>query len=264
MLQHASLQIFGFFGTLIVGVAPHLVPRFTGRPVVRPPLTRWLAAALGIAVLARLVGTWAEAGGVVLAGALLQALSFFAFASWMWRSLDPPPLGLLRRQLTLSSGWLGVACLLEVMLLSRGGEESRIFRLAAVSGVASAVGAAVGVVSARIGQPVLLLTDAVRHLFTIGFLTAVVIAMTFRLVPVLERAALPWRAARRLAFWTLTAAVVLRSSQVLIGQGWPGISNRLLLSGALVWIAQACAAASLVGAVARRTCPRRSSLRRAW
>jgi putative endonuclease len=33
LLLHAHLQIFGFFGTLIMGVAQHLLPRFTGRPV---------------------------------------------------------------------------------------------------------------------------------------------------------------------------------------------------------------------------------------
>ena len=32
---HAHVQIFGFFGTLIMGVAQHLLPRFTGRPVSR-------------------------------------------------------------------------------------------------------------------------------------------------------------------------------------------------------------------------------------
>jgi hypothetical protein len=40
MLLHASLQVFGFFGTLIVGVAPHLLARFTGRPVAHPPSIR--------------------------------------------------------------------------------------------------------------------------------------------------------------------------------------------------------------------------------
>ncbi|HEU4369380.1 MAG TPA: hypothetical protein VFV05_14250 [Methylomirabilota bacterium] len=28
LLVHASVQVFGFFGTLIVGVAHHLLPRF--------------------------------------------------------------------------------------------------------------------------------------------------------------------------------------------------------------------------------------------
>ena len=53
---HAHLQIFGFFGTLIVGVAHHLVPRFAGRPVTVTPLTRWLVAALGVALGLRIAG----------------------------------------------------------------------------------------------------------------------------------------------------------------------------------------------------------------
>src|SRR5690348_4875104 len=40
LLLHAHLQIFGFFGTLIMGMAQHLLPRFTGRPVSRSRLLR--------------------------------------------------------------------------------------------------------------------------------------------------------------------------------------------------------------------------------
>ena len=42
ILLHAHLQIFGFFGTLIMGVSQHLLPRFTGRPVSRSPFMLWL------------------------------------------------------------------------------------------------------------------------------------------------------------------------------------------------------------------------------
>jgi hypothetical protein len=36
LLLHAHLQLFGFFGTLMMGVAQHLLPRFTGRPSGSP------------------------------------------------------------------------------------------------------------------------------------------------------------------------------------------------------------------------------------
>ena len=77
-------------------------------------------------------------------------------------------------------------------LVARGPEESRIFRLAMPSGAAAVVGGAAAVPAAWAGLEVRLLTDAVRHLLTVGVLTSVVVAMVFRLIPVLEGRALRW------------------------------------------------------------------------
>lgn len=113
---HASVQVFGFFATLIVGVAPHLFARFTGRAVVRPPLLRPAIVLLGVALLARVAGTAAGQPAVVLAGPMLQGAVFIAFAAWVWRALDPAPLTALRRQLAAASTWLAAACALEAAL----------------------------------------------------------------------------------------------------------------------------------------------------
>ncbi len=116
---HAAVQLFGFFATLIVGVAHHLLPRFTGRPVRATALTPWLFDALVVALLLRAVGLTAPA--VAIAGAALHAVAFAAFGAWVWRALEPPPLALLRAQLTVSSAWLAAAAALEAWLRARGG-----------------------------------------------------------------------------------------------------------------------------------------------
>jgi hypothetical protein len=362
-LLHASLQIFGFFGTLIVGVAHHLFARFTGRVTARSALTRPSWALLVAAVAFRLAGTWSGAPVAVLAGAALQALVFLCFAAWVWRYLDPPPLALLRRHLAASSGWITAACLFETVLrwrafraglsmpapdamravhsiallggvigwvsgvllragpmfvprwnvppalaralpwmlglgaalagagewtgegplarlgelavlgsvaavlviggllrqtggmlpmVARSAEESRIFRLAVASLGAAVLGAVASVALAWGGVPAPLLTDAVRHLIAIGFLTAVAIAMTFRLIPVLEGRALPWPRLRAVALWALAAGVVLRTAETLLGLGWVWLAPAVVLSGVFVWVAVACAGANLLGAVVNR------------
>jgi hypothetical protein len=365
-LLHAHLQIFGFFATLILGVAHHLLPRFTGRPVTRGSLTRPLAVMVGAAVALRVLGTAAERPVLLLVAALLQTVAFVLFGWWVWRSLDPPPLALVRRQLALSTGWLAFACALEAALrleaaaagvglpdldgmravhaigifggvigwmlgvllragpmfvprwsvppglarllpwtlalgaslsalgeagdwtpsigaaLARLGElisvgavlavataggawrrapaalptlgrspaEARIFRLALVCAAATAAGSAVASAVVVVGMEIPLLPDVLRHLLTIGFLTSVVVAMGFRLIPVLEQTPLPWPALRVVAFWALVAAVVLRSAALLVGAGWRGVGLWVVLSGPLAWIALACVSANMLGAIA--------------
>jgi len=366
VLLHASLQIFGFFATLIPGVAQHLVARFTGRPVARHPLTRPLAALLAAGVALRVAGTWVDAPAWLALGALAQAAAFSAFGWWGWRALDPPPLAVLRRHLTLATAWLAAACLLELLLrgralaagagapdlgamravhamaiyggvlgwvtgvllragpmfvadwrlapaaqralapllalgallaaagelgdwpgvwgpalarlgeslalatvvgalalggafrraprglpmLSRSPAESRIFRLAVAALTAATAGALAATLAALAGRPAPVLTDAVRHLVTVGFLTAVVVAMAFRLLVVLEGRPLAWPRLRALAFWALLGGVLLRTAEVLVAWGLPGLAPWVPLSGLLVWAALACVAANLVAAVA--------------
>ena len=95
------------------------------------------------------------------------------------------------------------------------------------------------------------LTDAVRHLVTAGVLTSIVVAMVFRLVPVLEGAALPWPPARRLARWALASSVVLRSAQVVVPIGASTVGAAVALSGMLAWTAIAGAALGIVARVGR-------------
>ena len=349
---HAAAQLFGFFATLIVGVAHHLLPRFTGRPVRATALTSWLFGLLALALLLRLAGLlWPPLAGV---GALLHTAALAAFAVWVWRALDPPPLRLLRAQLTMSTLWLAAAAALEAWLRARGGgfpdarfmplvytmalvggvlgwvlgvllragpmfvrewlvprwlaratpwalalavalaalgavgapavaarasdalalgtaaavvlaagtlrrsrgafpmlsrslPEARIFRVAAASAVA---GAGLSVVALGLGAGVpRALTDAIRHLLAIGVLGAVVIAMTFRLIPVLERRPLPWAPLRTVALGALIAAVVLRTAQGWLPPAWREAS------GVLAAVAFACPAVGLVRRPARARAP---------
>ena len=361
---HAHLQLLGFFGTLIMGVAQHLLPRFTGRPVVPSTL---IARCLGLHVAGlglRVLGVGIGQSRLILVAALVQAGVFLLFAGWVWRSLDPPPLAPLRRQLTAATGWLAAGCLLEAALrwrawhlaldgpsppglrvvalmilfggiigwvlgvllragpmfvrgwavpprvarrtawplalgvaiaasgelgdwpglagpalartgelvalvgaasviglggalhrvrsappvIGRSAEESRIFRLAAASLSAAVVGTAGAAGLAWSGADARLPTDAARHLLTVGFLTGVVVAMAFRLIPVLEGRGLPWPRLRRAAFWALLAGVLLRTAEVLVGIGLPALAPWIPLSGVLVWIAVACVAINLLGA----------------
>jgi hypothetical protein len=351
---HAAVQLFGFFATLIVGVAHHLLPRFAGRSAGASTLTPWLLAGLVAALVLRVAGVALGFGAA--AGAAVHALVFAALAGWVWRALDPPPLRLLRAQLTASSAWLAAAAALEAWLrvrgtglpdaagmqvvyamaliggvigwvlgvllragpmfvrdwrvppalaratpwalalsialvaapalgapsewtaalaragdivafaavaaavatagtlrrargalpmLSRSVPESRIFRVAVASALAGVVlsvwALALGAEAPRA------LTDAVRHLLAIGVIGAVVVAMTFRLIPVLEGRPLPWPALRGVALAALTASVVVRTAPALLPAGWPGAASLVAASGVLAWIAFACAGIGLVG-----------------
>jgi hypothetical protein len=135
-------------------------------------------------------------------------------------------------------------------MVSRSAEESRIFRFAVASLAAAVVGTAAGVAIAWSGGEAPLLTDAVRHLVAVGFLTAVVIAMTFRLIPVLEGRPLPWPRLRAVALWALAAGVALRSAETLLGFGWVWLAPAVALSGFFVWAAVLCAGTNLLGALA--------------
>jgi hypothetical protein len=366
LLLHAGVQVFGLFGTLIVGVAHHLLPRFTGRPVAASALTPWLAALLGAGLALRVAAVVSGAAALTLAGVLAQAVAFGLFAGWVWRTLDPPPLARLRRHLTVSSAWLAAACAHEIVIrlvaladdravpdlgpmravhstallggvigwvsgvllragpmfvpgwqvprtvvtlvlwgplvavalsvaalpvgpvaaialarladlaalgtlaavflsagafrrsgralpmLSRSHAEARIVRLGAACTLAGTLGAAGLALGAGAALPHHALADALRHLLTVGVLTSIVVAMTFRLIPVLEGVALSWPWLRMVAFVALLGAVILRTTQGLAVGGWPRLGPAVALSGALAWIALAAVAVSLAAAMIRR------------
>jgi hypothetical protein len=352
---HAAVQLFGFLATLIVGVAHHLLPRFTGRAVRRTMLTPWLFAGLAAALVLRVAGALSPAAGgasvASVGGALVHTITFAAFAAWVWRTLDPPPLRLVRVQLALSSAWLAAAAALETWLRVRGGgvpdaarmqvvyamalaggvlgwvlgvllragpmfvrdwrvpaplaratpwalavsvgltaasaggapsavaraadllaattvatavlaagalrpsrralpmlsrsvPEARIFRVAVASSLAASLLALWALVLGPDASRAL--TDAIRHLVAIGVVGAVVIAMTFRLIPPLEGRPLPWPVLRTVALWTLAGALVLRTGQVLVPLGWDAVTPLVAASGVLAWAAFACAGLSLV------------------
>jgi uncharacterized protein involved in response to NO len=134
-------------------------------------------------------------------------------------------------------------------MLSRSAAETRLFRLALACAAAAAVLAVAAGGLAAGGQPARLLADAVRHLLTIGFLTSIVAAMAFRLIPILERTPLRWPSLRLVTFWALLAAVVLRTSQVAVGVGGRPLAHVVALSGVFAWLAVAAVAVGLVAAM---------------
>jgi hypothetical protein len=134
-------------------------------------------------------------------------------------------------------------------MLSRSAAETRLFRLALACAAAAAVLAVAAAGLAVSGQPARLLADAVRHLLTIGFLTSIVAAMAFRLIPILEATPLRWPSLRLVTFWALLAAVVLRTSQVAVGVGGRPLAHVVALSGVFAWLAVAAVAVGLVAAM---------------
>jgi hypothetical protein len=134
-------------------------------------------------------------------------------------------------------------------MLSRSPAETRLFRLALACLAAAAIVAAVSVPLAD--SPLArLLGDAIRHLVTIGFLTSVVVAMTFRLIPILETAPLRWPRLRTVAFWALLAAVTLRTAQIAVGLGGRPLAHAVALSGVFAWLAVAAVGLALGAAIA--------------
>ncbi len=77
---HPGWGFFGWTGLLVIGVAYQVVPMFQMTPPYPGAMTRWFAMAVFAALLAWSAGTWQEAGGLRLAGALALALFYAGFA----------------------------------------------------------------------------------------------------------------------------------------------------------------------------------------
>jgi hypothetical protein len=138
-------------------------------------------------------------------------------------------------------------------MLAQGGPETRLFQMAMLAAVVAAAGSAGAACLAWAGVPLSLLADALRHLVTVGFLTAMVLGMGFRLIPVVEGRPVPWPGLRDLAFRALLAGVLVRTAQVLADYGLTSVLAFVPLSGVLVWIALGCLAANGLGAATGRT-----------
>ena len=367
-LLHAHAQIFGFFATLIVGVAPHLIARFTGRPTTRPPAARLIVFLLGGGLVLRVAGAGIASMTMLIVAGVAQTVAFTLFATWLPRALNARPLALLRRHLVLATIWMLAGSALELAMrvwalaggapapgaaavhlaqtmalvggvlgwmlgvllragpmfvaswrvpasaaraapialalaivasgvaevglvdgwrqevlarlgdalatgtlvaiaalagawrrsratlpmLARGPAEKRLFQIALVSAGVATAASVLGAGAGLVGYAVPLLGDAVRHLLTVGVMGGIVVAMTFRLIPVLEAAPLPWPWLRTLAFAALVGSVASRSAEVLVGAGTTALAPLVALSGPLAWLAFAAPAANLAAILARR------------
>jgi cytochrome c oxidase cbb3-type subunit 1 len=90
---HAHANLLGFVSMMIFGVAYHVMPRFSGRPLHRPGLARlhvWLAnVGLGLQTFGFIARPhWAEPGllGVAVGGSI-AAVGAFLFIYNIWVTL---------------------------------------------------------------------------------------------------------------------------------------------------------------------------------
>ena len=240
-----GLYAMGLYGGIfgwILGVAMRVVPMFlTGRKVGR----------MGGAVLAGLNG-----------GVLITLLA----EGW------PPASRPAQALLALAD--LGVAAALVAAGVALGAwraesrraialhldrTETHFFRFAfACAGVAAA-GLAVGAILTLVGIPPHgFLADATRHLLTIGFLIGMICAMGFRFLPVIEGVRIAVPGARRVAFWALSLAVLLRTLEMGADYLHQGFLRVAAFSGVLAWVALwmwglAVSLTMIRGAAARRS-----------
>src|ERR1019366_2520763 len=95
--MHAHVMLLGFVTMFINGVAYHVVPRLSGRPLwsVRAAHWHWWLANAGLGVMG--AGFWLRASGLASGTALLTAggtitvISVLVFVLQVWRTIDAPP-----------------------------------------------------------------------------------------------------------------------------------------------------------------------------
>ncbi|MBI2562077.1 MAG: hypothetical protein HYW08_06755 [candidate division NC10 bacterium] len=119
---HAHLQIFGFAGVLIMGVAHHLILRFGHRPIRRPASTPWILAltilGLGGRVAATMAGG-ATASGLWIASGVAESLAFGVFAAWVTaRVRATEPRFTSDWLMVTGAWWFAVALAVETMSLA--------------------------------------------------------------------------------------------------------------------------------------------------
>ncbi|HZS32312.1 MAG TPA: NnrS family protein [Methylomirabilota bacterium] len=227
-----AMALLGGAGGWILGVLLRAAPMFVSGWRISTALGRVAPWTLGAGVVAAVAGAaGGGAAGPEALGRLGEALAAGTISA-----------------IALTGGALGRRRRAPALLLQggQGGPDRALFRLAMVSVTVATVGFAVGAAMAAAGVPLGFLGDALRHLFTVGFLTTMVVTMAFRLIPVLERVRLPWPRLRNVAFAALLAGVLLRSSEVLADWVWAGVLPWLPLSGLLVWVAVGSALVSLL------------------
>ncbi len=119
---HGRIQLFGWAGLFVVGVAYHVVPRFVTTPIAFPRLVRatyWLAV-VGLALtLAQIVSVgdlqlFHAIFGLGLAGLVMAALAYTLVLVGTVRSSEQPPSLPIVFILT-ASAWLIVGTILEAV-----------------------------------------------------------------------------------------------------------------------------------------------------
>jgi hypothetical protein len=230
-----TMALVGGITGWVLGVLLRAGPMFVARWNAPAYLARALPWALAAAVLVHAAGRLLVPGP--MAAAALAAAGD-SLACWTAVAVLVGA-GVLRR------------APLSLPMVARSQEESRIFRVAVAAIIAGAVISTAGLALTMLTGSDALAADAARHLLTVGLLASTVLAMTFRLVPVLEGQALPWPACRPVARWALAGAVTLRTLEVPVSFGAAWLAPAVALSGPLVWAALACGGATVMRAASR-------------
>jgi cbb3-type cytochrome oxidase subunit 1 len=98
---HLHMNLLGFVGMMIFGVAYHVIPRFTGHPLHSHRLAgvQWWLANVGLALFVAgfVMLPHTMFGGparvVVAAGGLLSAAAAYIFVYNIWRTIDGAAIG---------------------------------------------------------------------------------------------------------------------------------------------------------------------------
>src|SRR5450759_5973686 len=282
---HAHIQLLGFAGVFILGVALHALPRILGAV---PPSRRVLFTVLvgvGGGALLRAFGQplapWAAGRFLSLLSGALELAGVLAFAAWalpilaVRRSFGDP----LSLHVLLGSVWAALAAVLSgaQSLFLAGHAESQIpgglvepfyaialygFVLSYVLGFASRMvpafllflaagrilapfAKAPGALSLRAPFAFLglyaaisvaacigelfgasvhkFVWDGARHVYTIGFLTLLIVGMSLRIVPAFTGRTLARPREARLALALVSAAAVVRALQIPVALGFGGL-----------------------------------------
>jgi cbb3-type cytochrome oxidase subunit 1 len=94
---HLHLNLLGFVSMMIFGVALHVIPRFTGRPLYSTRLagSQWWLSNGGLALMVAGFGLRVEGAAtatvVLAAGGLFSAFGAYAFIYNLWRTLGESP-----------------------------------------------------------------------------------------------------------------------------------------------------------------------------
>ncbi len=216
-----AMSLYGGIFGWVLGVAMRVVPMFIpGRRVGRM-------------------------GGLVLAG--LNGGVILALTAEVW------PLGPRPAEVILAMADLGVVVALigtgvavgawrpesrRAIPLHLDRTEARFFRLAFACAGLAAVALLLGAALTLAGAPPWgLLVDATRHLLTVGFIIGVICTMGFRFVPAIEGVRIAVPGARTVAFWALTLAVLLRTTELGADFLHEGFLRLAAISGFLAWVA---------------------------
>lgn len=177
---HGQVQVLGWIGLFIVGMAFRLMPRFSGRPLAFPPLAWAVGIALAVALVLRLIAQAAGDGAwqpsTLLVSGALGVVAALAFAAVIGGTL------LHRESRAGATGYFFVA-------------GAAAFLAQAAFGLVLLVGA-----TAR-GEVAWLPRDAagLLHLQFYGFIMMFVLGVALRAVPTFSGLPRPERSAKVIA-----------------------------------------------------------------